>query len=442
MNRILVGLFWAVLYVLLAAASAFLMAWPPAPVPRSFWTEFSIALGFIGLAQILIQFVLVARFRSITAPYGIDVILYYHRQIGAVAVLAVLAHPAILILERPALAGLLNPLGGSWASRAGVFAAAALVLLLVFSWFRRRIGLGYEAWRISHALLGLGAVAAALSHTFAAGAYVNTPAKAAYWLILTAALIAPLGFLRLIRPMLERRRPYRVTAVARERRDVWAMTVEPVGHAGMTFAPGQFVWLKLGSPFTQSEHPFSITSSAEQPGRLEFGIKEVGDFTRTVGAVPPGTPAFLEGPHGAFSIDFIPSAGYIFIAGGTGMMPLMSMIRTMADRADRRPVLLIYAAATPDEFAYQDELDRLAAAGGSARPELRIVYVAEHPTPGWTGQTGRVTADLLRRVLPEEKITRDVLICGPDAMIVGVERALRAVGVPAARIHTERYELV
>ena len=74
----------------------------------------------MGLTQIAIQFVLIARFRQVTAPYGIDIILHYHRQIALVAVGAILLHPAIIVIDNPARLELLNPLGGNVASRHGL----------------------------------------------------------------------------------------------------------------------------------------------------------------------------------------------------------------------------------------------------------------------------------------------------------------------------------
>lgn len=441
MNRILIGIFWIVLYILLAAGAALIMmAIQPLPPRRDFWTELSVALGFMGMAQVLIQFLLVARFKSITAPYGIDIILYYHRQIGAIALLAILAHPAILIIRNPALAELLNPFGGTTASRWGLLAAGMLIPVVALSWFRRKLRLGYEVWRIGHLALSLLAVAAALTHIGAVGHYVNTPAKMLGWVIFAGLLIAPLAQQRLLKPLWMLRRPWRVVDVRPEGGHTWSLALEPVGHEGLVFEPGQFVWVTLRSPFSIDEHPFSLSSSAEQPRRIALGIKEVGDFTSAVAQVQPGTLAYLDGPHGAFSIDRIPSAGYVFIAGGVGIVPFMSMIRTMHERCDRRSILLIYACRTADDLVWREELDRLARENKHLL--LQVVYVLEEPPPQWTGETGRVDLALLRRVLPDERIARDYLICGPDAMIVKVERALLSLGIPAHRLHTERFDLV
>jgi predicted ferric reductase len=113
MSRTIAGVFWIGLYLLVVLVPVFLLLIPPTPSGRGFWLEFSIALGFVGLTQIAIQFVLIARFRQVTAPYGIDIILHYHRQIALVAVGAILLHPAIIVIDNPSRLELLNPLGGN-----------------------------------------------------------------------------------------------------------------------------------------------------------------------------------------------------------------------------------------------------------------------------------------------------------------------------------------
>ncbi len=102
---------------------------------------------------------------------------------------------------------------------------------------------------------------------------------------------ALVGHVRLARPWRLLRNPYRVAAVRRESGDAYTLVLEPEGHAGMQFQPGQFAWLTLGaSPFALKEHPFSIASSAARTGTIEFGIKAVGDFTRSVANVQQGAP--------------------------------------------------------------------------------------------------------------------------------------------------------
>ena len=410
----------------------------PTPPRRDFWVEFSIALGFVGLTQMAVQFLLIARYRRVTAPYGVDIILQYHRQIAMLAFVLIVAHPAILMIRDPALLRLLNPFGGTWASRAGLASIVALGLLIVLSVFRRRLGLDYERWRLTHTLLGIAALVFAHTHVSLAGEYLNTAWKQAMWKVFGAAMLSSLVYLRLIKPALQRRQRYRVAEVRQERGDNLTLALEPVGHPGMRFAPGQFAWLKLGTtPYTIEEHPFSFSSSAESEGRLQFGIKALGDFTRNLKNVPVGTDAYLDGPHGAFSIDLAPAAGYVLIAGGIGITPMLSFIKTMADREDVRPVLLIYADKRWDALAYREELDVL-----TERANLKVVYVLENPPEDWQGETGFVTAELLKRNLPKERIKRELFVCGPPVMMDAVQQALLDLDVPLERIHTERFNLV
>lgn len=150
----------------------------------------------------------------------------------------------------------------------------------------------------------------------------------------------------------------------------------------------------------------------------------------------PGTAAYLDGPHGAFSIDRYEAAGYVFIAGGVGITPMRSFLLTLADRRDPRPVLLFYADKTRDAMAYRDEVERL-----RDTLDLTIVDVLEEPPAGWQGETGVLTSEILARHLPDESFARMYFLCGPEPMFDAVRPALVERGVPGARIQMERFAL-
>ena len=438
MTRTISGMFWIGLYLLVVLIPVFLMLVPPTPSGRGFWLEFSVALGFVGLTQIVIQFVLIARFQRVTAPYGIDVILRYHRQIALVAVAAILVHPLVIVIDNPSRLELLNPFGGNMASRMALISVAALLLIVVSSLYREQLKVSYEWWRLSHLVLGVVAIVFAQLHVSMAGLYTNTVWKQAIWTAIAVATVGLVIYLRVVKPAWQRGYRWRVAEVREERGDTRTLVLEPIGHDGLHFEPGQFAWIKLAqSPFTLEEHPFSFVSSAERPGRLEFGIKALGDFSGRVGDIPKGTPAYLDGPHGAFSIDRYEAAGYVFIAGGVGITPIMSFLRTMAHRADPRPVLLFYADKTYDGMAYRDEIDTLA-----TQLDLTVIDVIEEPDEHWQGETGVLTADVLARHLPDESFARMYFLCGPEPMFNAVQPALLERGVPEDRIQLERFSLV
>lgn len=438
MDRTLSGAFWVGLYLLLVLVPVFLMLVPPTPSGRPFWLEFSIALGFVGLTQLAVQFVLIARFRRVTEPYGIDAILQVHRQIALLAVGAVIAHPLIIVIDNPSRLKLLNIFAGNWASRCGWFSILSLLAILTSSLWRKPLRLRYEWWRLAHLLLGVSAIVFAQLHASLAGLYKNTAWKHAIWIAIAAVMVGLVLFLRVIRPAWQRGYKWRVAGVEEKPGNTFKLVLEAVGHPGIKFLPGQFAWLKLArSPFTLEEHPFSFSSSAEQNDRVEFGIKALGDFSGHLADVPVGTRAFLDGPHGAFSIDRYPATGYVFIAGGVGITPMMSFLHTMADRKDPRPVQLFYSSKNEDDISFREELEALA-----QKVNVEVVHVLEKPGDSWQGEKGFVDRALLERHLPKDRFPRVYFICGPPPMMAAIETALGELGVPKAAIQSENFTLV
>lgn len=438
MRQILKGGFWFAVYLGLVLAPLLLLLVGPAPPGRGFWIDFSLALGFAGAAMLAVQFILTARFIQATAPFGIDVIYYFHRVLAVAAVLFVLLHPAILIIEDPSLVVAMNPFNRSWAMLLGEAAAILLLVVAVTSLWRKQLNLGYRAWRRMHWVLSGVALALTLAHIRLCAYYTMVPWKQALWMAILASWLGVVVFVRVVRPWRLRRRPWTVARVSRERGSTWTVVLQADGHAGMKFQPGQFVWMWLGaSPFTMKEHPFSIASSPTVPTSVSLAIKELGNFTRMIGTTRPGTRAYLEGPYGAFSIDRHPAPGAVFVAGGIGIAPIMSMLRALADRGDRRPLLLIYGNRLWERAAFREELADL-----TGRLNLRVVHVIEEPECDWTGERGMPDQSLLERHLPANRRELDYFICGPTPMNEAMERSLHRLGVPLHQIHTELFDLV
>jgi predicted ferric reductase len=438
MTRFIYAVFWILVYLTLALAPLFVLMVSGTRPGRGFWTEFSVALGFAGLAMIGLQFLLTARYRALTTPYGIDVVYHFHRQISIVAFVLILAHPVILFITRPTTLQYLNLAVAPWSARLGVLAVVALVFVIVTSVYRLNLRFEYEPWRISHGIFATLAIVLAMGHVVLVGYYVDSPGKQAVWLILGAIWIGALLYIRIIKPINMLRRPYKIEEIKQERGDVYTLVLKPDGHQGMQFKPGQFAWLTIwSSPFAIKEHPFSFSSSSMQNGYYEMAIKELGDFTSKVKTIQPGTTAYLDGPYGVFSIDDHPAEGYVFLAGGIGITPIISSLRTMADRNDSRPVLLIYGNKTWEDLTFREELDELKNA-----INMEIVYVLEDPPEGWEGETGFVTPQLLARYLPDNRMDLEYFICGPGPMMDAVENGLTRLGISLEQTQAERFNLV
>jgi predicted ferric reductase len=416
------AVFWVIAY-LGAVLSPLVFAVIGASQPdHGFWTDFSVALGFVGLAMMGLEFVLVARFRLVAAPFGQDALLQFHRQIGYVGLAFILVHFAISahwdeVTPAKALAAPLLV----WF---GMAALLALVFLIGTSVWRRRLRLSYEAWHVTHTVLALVLVVGALLHILFVDEYVSSLWKQVLWGLMAAAFAGLLVWVRVVKPA--RARPWRLERVVAERGATTTLVLKP--PSGFRFEPGQFAWFAIGrSPFSVTQHPFSLASSAERE-EVELAVKALGDFTSGVGELEPGTTVYVDGPHGVFSIDQDEGPGFGLIAGGVGIAGLISMLRTMADRRDVRPVVLVYANREWDGVAFREELEQL-----KDRLDLTVVHVLE---PDY------VTADVLSSHLPPGYRRFQFFICGPDPMMDAAEEALIALGVPPERVHTERFDMV
>ena len=430
---------WSAIYLLFILAPLFALLAGNLPPARNFGTEFSVALGYSGLAMMGLQFGLTARFRHVTEPWGEDVIYHFHRRIALMAVGLVVAHPLILIAIRsPSLALPDSVWDIPWGARFAVLSIGSLILLVVTALWRQRLKIRYELWHLSHIVLALVAIGAGMLHMVGWGFYLVDPLKRALWIGMTLFWIGLLIYVRLFKPLFMLRRPYRVTEVRAERGDTTTLVMLPDAHAGFRFKPGQFGWLTLwASPFRITGHPFSFSSSAEAPdGRVEMTIRALGDFTGAVKTVTAGQRVYLDGPYGAFTIGN-PTDMHVLIAGGIGITPMMSMIRTLADRGDTRPLVLLYGSKTWDSLTFREELETL-----KTRLDLKVVYVLSQPPQGWTGESGRITAEVFMRHLPPQYAAHEYFICGPDVMMDAIETALGEMKVPLARYHSERYSFV
>jgi predicted ferric reductase len=432
------GFVWMAVYVAILVAPLLIAFIGDRPSERGFWLEFGVACGFLALAMLALQFLVTARIQPLTWPFGIDVVLRFHGHVAYLALALLVAHIVIVAVEQSWT--LLNPVEAHWTARFGQLGVVLLALAIVLSVWRVRLRLSYEAWHISHVVIAVAIIAFSFAHTLRAGVYTNATWKEVLWVAIAVAVVALLLYTRLVKPMLLARRPYKVVNVSEERGGAWTIELEPDGHEGLKFHPGQFAWLKVDtSPFAFGEHPFSFSSNPEFPERLRFTVKELGDFTSRLSDVSEGVRAYVDGPYGAFTLDRYPSRGYVFIAGGIGITPVISMLRALVTRGDRRPLQLIYANKNWDEVTYREELP-----GFEAGLNLDILHVLEEPPDDWDGGTGFVTKDLLDEQLPKgpERNQLQYFLCGPPVMIDAVKDALTELGIPLERIEYEEFALV
>lgn len=439
MKNILSPIFWVSVYLALVLAPLLVLRIEEMPPGSGFWWDFSMALGFAGMAIMSVQFLLTARFRRATAPFGIDIIYYFHRYLAIMVFILIFLHFLILRINNMEALEPINPLQAPWYMTVGRMALVLIALLIITSLWRKPLRIHYDEWRMLHIGMAVGAFLLALGHIEGVGYYINAPAKRWLWIGYTLFWLLLTIYIRLIKPWQMRNKPYRVTKVRQEHGDSWTLTLEPDGHEGMRFKPGQFSWLTLReSPWHVKEHPFSFSSSAAYPGQLEFTIKELGDFTRTIKDTQIGEVAYLDGPYGVFSVDRYPDApGFIFIAGGIGAAPIISMLRTLADRRDTRPLWFILGNNCWEDVTFREELETL-----KERLNLHLTHVLISPPVDWKGEVGLITPELIQKILPDNAREYTYFLCGPKSMSDTVQQGLRALRVPLSRVHFELFDMV
>ena len=401
--------------------------------------EVSLATGLVALSLLVVTFVLPKRMRALSRALGIDVVLGVHRLVGMAALAFVLAHLVSVLVADPDNVALLDVVDAPNRARAAVGATVALGLLVTTSVWRKRLLRRYEHWRAVHVVLAMSVLVLTGLHVWwLRHLIVQSPFRV--WFALLGAVVLAVSLRRWVwRPLRAWRRPYRVAEVRRESPTVSTVRLKPIGHPGMRrFKPGQFAWIRIGStPLGFEEHPFTIASAPLRSGSVEFTVKELGDFSTSVGDVEVGDRVWVDGPHGAFTPDHLGPGGLVLIAGGVGITPMMSMLRSLAQRGDDRELTLFTTANDLGELLFRDEIAAL-----SQRLRLHVVELLAQPHEGWTGGSGFLTADVLADNLPERRERLDYFLCGPPPMVAAVTGALRSLGIGTSRIHTEKFDFV
>lgn len=409
---------------------------------RNVFRELSSGLVMVGYVMMLLQFLLSGRFEWLSGRVGIDRTMRFH-QVTAWAILAfIVVHPLLYAAPRlvPDPSDALTALNRMFKSsnlRSGVIAWWLTILLIPLAVFRDRLPFRYELWRLSHGLFAIAIALFGTHHTLRVGTYSSDRWLAAFWIAATILALGAVLHIYAIKPLLQLGAPYRVTSNRKVADRMWEVAVEPERGQAMRFAPGQFVWLNLGhSTFSLTEHPFSISSAPADRPRIAFTIKESGDFTNQIGNIAVGTRAYLDGPHGNFTLVGRAANGVAFIAGGVGFAPIMGMLRQLKAERYTHSVRLIYGNRGETQILYRDEIEAL-----KDTLDFAVHYVLSEPPAGWAGFVGELTPDVLNKCL--DSIGDDqrlFFVCGPPPMMNSVERTLIARGVPRARIVSERFK--
>ncbi|MEA4931753.1 MAG: ferredoxin reductase family protein [Anaerolineaceae bacterium] len=416
-------IFYIIFFVLLfLPAIAMLISW----IPRDIIVNVSVLLGFLGLALAGLQLIPIAKLNWLADALDMDKVYSTHHLISILAIVLVLLHPIILLITSKVFRA-------GFALNSGWIGLAGLILIGLTSGLRKRLNLGYVPWLGLHNLLTAIILVFGLWHMFRVNYYMEIPLVRWVWIVEIIAMALIILYIRVIHPFMVGRKPFKVESVEAEPNGVYSLNLLPDGHAGVPFKAGQIAWISTGkSPWVLSRNPFSYAGSDVAPGgRVRFAIKELGDFTSTIKNLKPGDRVYVDGPYGYFHLHMEDMMeGFVLLAGGIGVAPVMSIMNTLADTNDKRPVYVFYGDYNEDTALYQDEF-----AAAAEKINLKYFTVLEKPLHEGYPYPGYITSDLMTSVLPENYKDLFYFVCGPAPMLRAMERNFVKLGIASNHVH-------
>jgi ferredoxin-NADP reductase len=221
--------------------------------------------------------------------------------------------------------------------------------------------------------------------------------------------------------------------------DVKTFLFEPAQPALFQHEPGQFVTLALRIDGRSVSRCYTISTPPTRPHLLGITVKRqpgglVSNWLHDT--MTPGKRISADGPFGVFTIARHPSAKYLFLSGGSGITPVMSMTRTLYDLGSDADVVFVHSARTPSDIIFRRELETMA----STSPTVRVVPVCEQDAPreSWGGLSGFLSVEMLRLLAPD-LAERVVFCCGPAPYMAAVRQMLGDAGFDMQNYHEESF---
>jgi ferredoxin-NADP reductase len=190
----------------------------------------------------------------------------------------------------------------------------------------------------------------------------------------------------------------------------------------------------------QAQRSYSIASEPEREGEVDITVERINDgevSTYLHDVLIPGDRLEARGPIGGYFVwEAKTTEPLLLIAGGSGIVPLMSMIRHRAAAGATNPVSLVYSSRNFEDIIYYDELEKLRASNNG----LQIFHTLTRSQPAeWKGYARRIDQDMLKHVAGPLGRSVQVFICGPTLLVEAAATSLVKIGVNSNQIRTERF---
>jgi predicted ferric reductase len=385
--------------------------------------------GFTGAYLMLVMVVLIARLPWLERAVGQDRLVRWHRQIGPWPIWLITAHVVLITLGYAQLAkvGALRQLWVFLTSYPDLLAAAVGFVLLVMAGITSikiaRRHLKYETWWIVHLYLYL-ALALAFAHQIVTGgSLIGHPLTKAIWIAVWALTAGLVLVFRVLQPTARSlRHQLRIAWVREETPGVFSVVCSGRRLDRLAVSGGQFFkWRFLTKELWWHAQPYSL-SALPRPPYIRVTIKGLGDQSRAVARLKPGTRIAIEGPYGVFTHHARVSDRVVLIGAGVGITPLRGLLEDLPESVD---ATVIVRASRADDIVHRDELIGLVEQRGGRFHEVI-----------GSREEARFDARTLADLVPD-LVRCDLYVCGPDGFSENIAASAIRLGMHRDHIHEE-----
>lgn len=357
---------------------------------------------------------------------GLDRVYRLHQAVGIFAFILLLQHPLLLAVnvlpDRVRALTFIYPYQ-NLINMYGFVAIFSLAVLIVMTLYTR---LPYHVWKSTHEYMGI-PILAGFAHILFIPSDISGYLPLRTWMF-SLVILGILFFIykRFLYRILARKYAYTVKEVNLNG-DVMEVFLTPLADH-LRFRSGQFVYIRFIGIGDDQSHPFSI-SSAPTDDYLRISIKILGDHTLALKHIEAGQAAVVWGPFGTFSEKFFTSQPAILVAGGIGVTPFLSMIKSASETVVNRSICLYYCTSAGDEAIYDREINELCASYPDLLYHLRL-----------SRQHGRLTAT---QILQDNQNIRkaNIFLCGPPPMMMALRIGLLNNRIRPNRIFIEDFSM-
>lgn len=379
-------------------------------------------IGFLFLSILIISGD-IARF--LDKFIGIDRIIKFQRKFALMTSVFVLAHPILFIFSSGTVFNYILPDFSYLSLALGIFAFYGFIVVMSCSLIYKRIS--YNVWQYIHILTYV-LFFFGLYHAINIGSDTNNLFIKIIFAILFFSLIIGVIY-RTAYKIKQGGNKFKVKEVRWETSDTFRLILKT--NKKFNFKAGQFCFLRLNKEKLYARHPFTISSSPNNED-LEFTIKLNGRFTKSASKLKKDEEVIVDGPFGIFNLQNQKKEA-VFIAGGVGITPFMSILQNKLETGDNTKTTLLYGVKTEKEIIFKPRLDEI-----KEKWFKKVYALSKENKSGKEYEFGRITKVLLQKYVPN--ILGSIFyICGPKSMEKELRKDLLELGVKKENILFEDF---